>query len=96
MNAFWPIDWRAIFLPSAPVAETFLRGTLVYLFLFAVLRLLRREADTVGISDLLVVVLVADATQNAMAGDYKSVTDGAILVVTVALWDYLLGWLGYR
>lgn len=33
------IDWRQLFLPSVPLFVTFLRGTLVYLALFALLRL---------------------------------------------------------
>lgn len=78
------------------LAEVVLRGTFVYLLLFFVLRVLRREAGALGISDLLVVVLIADAAQNAMASEYKSVTEGAVLVGTIVAWDYTLDWLGYR
>jgi hypothetical protein len=42
----------------------------------------------VGVADILVLVIVADAAQNAMSGEYKSVTDGAILVGTIVAWDY--------
>ncbi|MGZ4958560.1 MAG: DUF421 domain-containing protein [Methylomonas sp.] len=90
------IDWRSIFIPSTHIAEIFLRGSIVYLFLFLLLRILRREAGAIGISDLLVVVLIADAAQNAMASDYKSITEGVILVSTLAFWDFFLDWLGYR
>lgn len=90
------IDWKAVFVPTLNVTEIFLRGTIVYLFLFFVLRILRREAGAVGISDLLVVVLIADAAQNAMASDYKTITEGLILVSTIVFWDYLLDWLSYR
>ena len=47
------------------------------------MRLLRREPGRIGIADLLMVVLIADASQNAMAGDYDSIFDGLILVLTV-------------
>lgn len=90
------IDWNALFAPSLPVGEIVLRGTAVYLFLFLLMRLLRREAGHIGIADLLVVVLIADAAQNAMAGGYESITDGVILVTTIALWDYFLGGLSFR
>jgi uncharacterized membrane protein YcaP (DUF421 family) len=90
------IDWRSVFIPSMHIGEIFLRGTVVYLFLFFLLRILRREAGAIGISDLLVVVLIADAAQNAMASDYKSITEGVALVSTIAFWDYCLDWLGYR
>ena len=96
MEGLLQIDFRSIFVPSLHLAEIVLRGTLVYLFLFIILRVLRREAGVVGIADLLVVVLIADAAQNAMASEYKSITEGAVLIVTIAAWDYFLDWLGYR
>ena len=49
-----------------------------------------------GVTDLLVVVLIADAAQNAMAGDYKSVPDGVLLVGVIVLWAFALNWLSYR
>jgi uncharacterized membrane protein YcaP (DUF421 family) len=90
------IDWQALFVPSLHIGEVVLRGTLVYLFLFFLLRILRREAGDIGISDLLVVVLIADAAGNAMSSEYRSFTEGAVLVTTIALWDYFVGWLSYR
>src|SRR6185503_15718884 len=70
--------------------------TLTYLLLFFILRFLRRETGAIGIADLLVIVIIADAAQNAMAGEYKSITEGAVLVLTIAFWDYALDWLSYR
>jgi uncharacterized membrane protein YcaP (DUF421 family) len=96
METFLQIDWRSIFIPSVSIAEIFLRGTIVYLFLFFILRVLRREAGAIGIPDLLVVVLIADAAQNALASEYKSITEGAILVGTIVLWDFVLDWVSYR
>ena len=90
------LDWNAIFVPTVPLLEIIFRGTVVYLLLFAVLRVLRREAGGLGIADVLVIVLVADASQNAMANEYKSVTEGAILVGTIVFWNYTLDFLGYR
>lgn len=90
------IDWNALFVPTLPIGEILLRGTAVYLFLFFLMRILRREAGYIGIADLLVVVLVVGAAQNAMTGGYRSLTEGAILVATIALWDYVLGGLCLR
>jgi uncharacterized membrane protein YcaP (DUF421 family) len=91
------MDIKSLLLPTISPFEIFLRGTIIYLALFLLLRLvLKREAGTIGITDLLVVVLLADAAQNAMAGDYKSITDGLILVATLVFWSYILEWLGYR
>ena len=90
------IDWNSVFVPKVSLAEIALRGTFIYLLLFFILRLLRREAGALGISDLLVVVLIADAAQNAMGSKYESVTEGAVLVGTIVAWDYFLDWLGFR
>ena len=96
MTTFFSVDWQSLLLPSLHMGEIVLRGTIVYLFLFMVLRVLRREVGAIGIADLLVVVLIADAAQNAMASEYKSITEGLVLVTTIVFWDYALDWLGYR
>jgi uncharacterized membrane protein YcaP (DUF421 family) len=97
MGPFGPVDWHAVFVPRTPFLEIVVRGTLVYLALFALLRfVLKRQAGAVGVTDLLVVVLIADAAQNAMAGDYRSVPDGVLLVAVVVGWSYALDWLAHR
>jgi uncharacterized membrane protein YcaP (DUF421 family) len=45
---------------------------------------------------VLLLVLVADAAQNAMAGEYKSVSDGLVLVSTILGWNFLFDWAAYR
>ena len=90
-------DWQAIFEPQTPLLETFTRGTVTYLALFLLLRLiLKRESGAVSITDLLVIVLIADAAQNAMADDYTTISDGIVLVATLIFWSFALDWLGYR
>lgn len=97
MENFLNLDWGAIFLPETPILEIFLRGTFIYLSLFFMLRFaLKREASGIGITDVLVVVLLADAAQNALADDYRSIPDGLLLVATIIFWSYMLNWLGYR
>ncbi len=91
------IDWQAIFIPTHPIHEIIVRGTLTYIMLFMILRfLLKRQSGVIGIADLLVIVLIADAAQNAMASEYKSITEGGILVLTIVFWNYAIDWLGYR
>lgn len=91
------LNWRELFLPSVPVLEIFVRGSVMYLTLFVLLRLvLRRVAGTLNLGDLLIIVLIADAAQNAMSANYTSITDGIILVSTILFWSYALDWLGYR
>ena len=91
------IDWRTIFLPDTPLIEIILRGSVMYLALFILLRLiLKRQAGTLGMTDLLLITLLADASQNGMAGDYKSLPDGIVLVATIIFWNYALDWLSYK
>ena len=91
------IDWEALFTFTVPPLELVLRGTLTYVFLFCLFRfVVRRDAGALGLSDLLVLVIIADAAQNAMAGDYTSVVDGFVLIGTIIGWNYVLNWLSFR
>ena len=91
------IQWQAVFELSVPTAELILRGTLMYWFLFIVFRfVIRRDVGAVGIADVLLLVIVADAAQNGMAGEYTSLTDGIILVSTLIAWNVFFDWLTWR
>lgn len=91
------IDWHGVFFPVMPLAEMAVRGTLVYFALFLMLRILpRRELGSMGPADLLMIVLIADAAQNAMGAEYRSVTEGVVLVATILFWSWALDWLDYR
>ena len=95
----WLIDvsWRATFIPDVAILEIVLRGTIVYLALYFLLRtVLKRQSGSMGITDLLVIVLIADAAQNAMADEYRSVPAGVILVATILFWSFALDWLGHH
>lgn len=90
------IDWRQMFVPTGNPLELVLRASVMYLLILAGFRLFRRDAGSLSVSDLLVVVLIADAAQNGMAGEYKSLTEGTIVVATIFAWNYSLDWLAYR
>lgn len=91
------IDWREMFVPTYSIVEIVVRGMLTYFALFAIMRfLLKRQTGAVGIADLLVVVLIADAAQNAMGSEYRSITEGMLLVLTIVACDYALDWAEYR
>lgn len=90
------LNWFEMFVPSKPILETVIRGSVTYLVLLMLLRLFRRQTGSVGPADLLVLLLIADASQNAMASEYKSITDGFILVATIIGWEYALDYLGFH
>jgi hypothetical protein len=91
------IDWTSIFYPSLGLAEVVVRGSIMYLALFAILRFVgRRQSGHFGPADLLVIVLIADAAQNALGKDYQSVTEGVVLVFTIVAWEYALDWAAWK
>jgi uncharacterized membrane protein YcaP (DUF421 family) len=96
MEPILKIDWQSLLVPTVSLLELVARGSVMYLAILAALRLFRREAGALGTADLLVIVLVADAAQNAMASQYGSITEGIVLVATIFVWNYLLDWLAFR
>jgi len=96
VESLFKIDWQSMFVPTESLLEIFIRGTIMYLAMYFILRIFRRQAGTVGIADLLVIVVIADAAQNGMAGDSKSITEAVLLIMVIVLWDWFLDWLGYR
>jgi uncharacterized membrane protein YcaP (DUF421 family) len=91
------IDWGSVFVPSIGIPEIILRGTIMYLGLFVILRFMaRRQAGQFGPADLLVIVLIADAAQNGMGKEYGSVTEGLMLVMTIVAWEYTIDWLSWK
>lgn len=96
MDRLWQFDWQTLFVPSGSLLELVIRGSCIYWFLLVLMRVLRREAGQFNIADLLVVVIIADAAQNGMAGDYQSITEGVVLIGTIVLWDFGLDWAGFH
>jgi len=90
-------DWSTMFGFSLPPLEIIIRGSIMYWFIFLLLRTAgRRDVGSVGVADMLVLVLIADAAQNGMAGEYKSITDGMILVATIIGWTVAVDRLSYH
>lgn len=90
MNIF-DVDLANIVTFTVSPLELVLRGTLMYWFLFILLRfVLRRDVGSLGISDFLFVVIIGDAAQNGMIGSATSATDGMVLIGTLVFWSYML------
>jgi hypothetical protein len=91
------MDWPAIFGFEMNPWELVLRGTVMYWFVYLLFRfVLRRDVGSIAIADILLLVLIADAAQNAMGGNSTTVPEGALLVATIAGWNYALDWASYR
>ncbi|MFL6624824.1 MAG: DUF421 domain-containing protein [Sulfurifustis sp.] len=94
---WFALDLQKMFGLTVSPFELMLRGSLMYLGIFSTVRvLLRREAAAISLPDLIMVTLIADAAQNAMTSGYQSVTDGAILVGTIILWNFTLDRLSFH
>jgi hypothetical protein len=97
MDKLFTVDWAAVFVPVLGLPEIVVRGTIMYLILFSILRFLgRRQAGHFGPADLLVIVVIADAAQNALGAEYRSIPEGALLAATIVGWDYALDWAAWR
>jgi uncharacterized membrane protein YcaP (DUF421 family) len=91
------VEWAELFIPYHSLAEMIVRGTIMYIALFFILRfLMKRQAGSIGIADVLVIVIIADAAQNAFAKEYQSITEGVVLVATIVFWDFVMDWASYR
>jgi uncharacterized membrane protein YcaP (DUF421 family) len=91
------IRWHDVFVPDTPLLEIVTRGTVTYLAIFALLRIVaRRQSSQLGMTDVLVIVLISDAAQNAMADDYRSLPDGLVLVAVIIGWSWALDYLAFR
>lgn len=97
MDLLFNVQWSELFIPDSPLLESFIRGTIVYIAIFFLVRLIpNRQMGGVGMNDMLLIVLVASAATNSLAGEHKSIINGMILVGTVIFWSYLFNWLGYN
>ena len=96
MESILNIDWRQMFVPDQSILSMVIRGTIMYLGMFILLRIFRRQAGSVSIADLLLIVIIADAAQNGMAGEAKSITEALVLIGVIIFWDYLIDWLGFK
>lgn len=85
------MDWSQVFGFETPWLELVVRGTAMYAFLFLLFRLvLRRDTGAVGMADVMVLTMISEGAQNGLAGDYRSVPEGMVVVGTLVAWTWLL------
>jgi uncharacterized membrane protein YcaP (DUF421 family) len=87
-------DWAGMFVMEMSLPEILIRGTLVYLAICLLLRVvLKRQAGKLSTSDLLVVALVAGVCRNPLVRDAGSIPDGVAVVAVVLFWSFAIDWL---
>lgn len=91
------MDLAGLFAFELSPYEIIFRGSAVYWFLLLVFRfVVRRDLGGLGIADVLLIVIVSDAAQNAIAGGYTTISEGLLLLSTIIGWNLALNWLAYH
>ena len=86
-----------MFIPSVPIWEIVVRTVIVYVAVLLLLRLAgKRELGQMSVADLVVILVIANAVQNAMNGGDNSVIGGIVSAVTLVAANWFVGLLTYR
>jgi uncharacterized membrane protein YcaP (DUF421 family) len=86
-----------LFVPGVSIAEKILRPIVIYLFLVVLLRIGgRRELAQMNAFDLVVLLMLANAVQNAIIGDDNSLLGGIIGGTTLIVLNLGVNWYLYR
>lgn len=90
-----PEDWSSIFGFETPLLELIARGAILYSAVLAFMRLLpRRTGGEAAHTDLIFMLLIAEAAAHSL-GDYTTVADGLVVIVTILSLNYVLNFLSY-
>ena len=74
-----------------------IRAVVVYAFLLVLLRFTgKRQVGQLAPFDLVLLLVLSNAVQNAMNGGDNSITGGLILATTLVGLNWIVGWLTYR
>lgn len=77
--------------------DILLRVSVVYLFMVAAIRLFgKKELSQLSVTDLVFILLISNAVQNAMLGPDTSLVGGVLAALCLFVLNYLLKLLMYR
>ena len=77
--------------------DAIVRGLVVYLFLMILFRIAgRRTLGSITNFDFVLLLIISEATQNAMIGNDYSVTNGFLVILTLVGLDIALSYLKQR
>ena len=80
-----------MFQPGTPLLGIIIRTVIIYLFILTGLRLAgKREIGQMTVFDLVVLLLIANAVQNAMVGPDTSVTGGLLAALVLLVLNGLI------
>ncbi len=83
--------WNDLLVPGIPILEKVIRTLAVYFFLLVGLRLAgKRELGQLNPFDLVVLLLLSNAVQNAIIGNDNSLVGGLIGAVVLLAFNYIM------
>lgn len=86
-----------LFALAMPWWEFILRAVVVYVVVLGMVRLSgKRALGQITAFDVLLIVLLGNAVQNALLGQDTSLGGGLLLAATLILLNYAVGWLATR
>lgn len=78
------------------VWDLLLRGTILYIVILLIMRVLpRRTGGEMAVMDLVFILLITEAAAHSL-GDYASITEGLIIIGTIVFWNYLVNVTSYH
>lgn len=90
-------NWGDVFVPDGSLLESFLRGTVVYLSILVLFRIvLKRQGGSVGLPDVMLVVLVSECVSASLSAETKSIPNGLVAVSALLFWSYTLDRLSHH
>lgn len=90
------VDFEKLFKIETPILELMIKGSVIYLGILLLFRVLpRRTGGEMAMMDLIFVLLIAEAATHSLGG-YSSVTEGFIVIITMMTWNYLFNFLSYH
>jgi uncharacterized membrane protein YcaP (DUF421 family) len=93
----WP-QWDEVFVPDGSLLESFLRGTMVYFALVVLFRIIlrRQRGGSVGMGDLMLLILMSECVSQALTSQFNSIPNGVVSVGALLFWNYVTDCLSYR
>ena len=90
-------DQFKMFAPSVAVWELILRAAIIYVFVFVLLRMLgKKHIGEMAPFDLVILLILSEAVQNALVADDKSVAGGLIVAGTLFGISQVMGYLTWK
>jgi uncharacterized membrane protein YcaP (DUF421 family) len=97
MSGFTMPEWRTMFVPELSLLESFLRGTIIYLSIIVLFRVVpKRHVGSLGLPDIMLVVLMTECVTGALSAETKSIPNSLVAVSALLFWSYTLERFGRR